>query len=78
MKDIFKLQELKFYYKFTNNKLPYYLQTLPFNSNTNNTHNHNTRTQYNTQQRKPNHEYARKCLHYDIPIVINSTSLDII
>ncbi len=32
--DIFKLQELKFYYKYNNNKLPHYLQSLPFHTNT--------------------------------------------
>jgi hypothetical protein len=75
--DILKLQEFKFYYKFKNNKLPYYLQNLPFNPNTN-THNHNTRRQYDLRQMKPNHEYARKCLRYDIPIVINSAPVEII
>ncbi len=32
--DIFKLQELKFYYKYKNNKLPDFLQSLPFHLNT--------------------------------------------
>ncbi len=31
---IFKLQELKFYYEHNKNKLPHYLQSLPFNPNT--------------------------------------------
>ncbi len=39
--DIFKLQELKFYYKYKNNKLPHYLQCLPFHPNTR-THDHDT------------------------------------
>ncbi len=39
--DILKLQELKFYYKYKNNKLPHYLQTLPFHPNTK-THDHDT------------------------------------
>ncbi len=39
--DIFKLQELKFYYKYKNNKLPHYLQSLPFHPNTR-THDHDT------------------------------------
>ncbi len=41
--DILQLQELKFYYKYKNNKLPHYLQALPFHSNTQ-THDHNTRS----------------------------------
>ncbi len=32
--DILQLQELKFYYKYKNNKLPQYLQALPFHPNT--------------------------------------------
>ncbi len=32
--DIIKLQQLKFYYKYKNNKLPHYLQALPFHPNT--------------------------------------------
>ncbi len=33
--DILNLQELKFYYKYENNVLPYYLQNLPFQLNAN-------------------------------------------
>ncbi len=32
--DILKLQQLKFDYKYKNNKLPHYLQPLPFHPNT--------------------------------------------
>ena len=43
---ILKLQELKLYHKFSNNKLPVYLQNLPLDQN-NSIHNFNTRGQYN-------------------------------
>ncbi len=43
--DIFKLQELKFYYKFKNHKLPHYLQSLPFHPNTR-THDHEIRIKH--------------------------------
>ncbi len=33
--DILRLHELKFYYKYKNNKLPHYLQNLPLECNTN-------------------------------------------
>ncbi len=33
VKDILKLQELKFYFKYKNRKLPYYLQSLAFSPN---------------------------------------------
>ncbi len=39
--DILKLQEYKFYFKLKNNKLPHYLQNLPFNDNINE-HSHAT------------------------------------
>ncbi len=49
VKDILKLQELQFYYKFKNNKLPHYLQSLPFYTNME-THIYATRIQHNIQQ----------------------------
>ncbi len=76
VQDIFKLQEFKFYFKFINNKLPYYLQNLPFNKNT--IHSHTTRTQHNIHQMKPNHEYARKCIQYVPPILINNAPIEIL
>jgi len=75
--DILKLQELKFYYKYENNKLPYYLQNLPFKTNIN-THNHVTRAQHKIHLAyTPNHEYAKKCIRYDVPNVFNSTPTEI-
>ncbi len=76
VQDIFKLQEFKFYFKFINNKLPYYLQNLHFNRNT--TYSHATRIQHNIHQMRPNHEYARKCIRYDQPIIINNALIEII
>ncbi len=58
---ILRFTELKFYCKFKNSELPYYLQNLPFNTNAD-THTYNTRKHYDIQQLRPNHEYARKCL----------------
>ncbi len=77
VKDILKLQELKFYHKYRNNKLPHYLQTMPFHFNTD-THNHATRIQYNIHQPRANHEYAKQCIRYDLPMVINSTQINIL
>ncbi len=48
--NILKLQELKFYYKYKNNKLPHYLQTLPFHPNT---QNHGNDTRYKTSYTSP-------------------------
>ena len=72
VKDILKLQELKFYYKFKNNKLPFNLQMLPMNCNTD-IHDHATRTQHSIHPNRTRHEYAKKCICYDLPIVVNDT-----
>lgn len=70
--DILKLQELKFYYKFKHNLLPSYLLTLPFSSN-NETHNHNTRQQNNIHLTLVKHEYAKKCIRFNLPRLINAS-----
>ncbi len=67
LEDILKLQELKLYDKYKNNKLPNYLQNLPFEANT------KTRIQHNIHQPKTNHVYAKYCVHFDILSVINSS-----
>ncbi len=67
VKDILKLQELKFYYKFKNNKLPHNLKC------NNDIHYHATHAQHNIYLNRTKHEYAKKCLCYDVPKVINYT-----
>ena len=70
--DILKLQELKLYYKFKQGSLPDYHLQMPFNDNTT-THNHNTRQQHDIHQPYARHEYAKRCLRFDLPQIINST-----
>ncbi len=72
VQDILKQQELKFYYKFENNKLPNYLQKLPFIKITS-LREHDTRSQHNIHQMKSNHEYAKNCLGYNIPMELNDS-----
>ncbi len=76
VKNILKLQEIKFCYKYENNKLPFYLANLPIKNAS--IHSHATRTQHKFHLLKPNHEYAKNCVWYDIPIVVNSTLNNII
>ncbi len=76
VQDILKLQKFRFYFKFITNKLPHYLQNLHFNRNT--THSHARRTQHNIRQMRPNHEYARKCIRYDLPILINNAPIEVL
>ncbi len=42
------------------------------------THNYATRIQHNIQQPRAKHEYAKQCIRYDLPMVINSTPLIIL
>ncbi len=56
--DILKLQQLKFYYKYKNNKLPHYLQALLFHPNTR-THDHNTRIKHNIHHHIAKHIFAK-------------------
>ncbi len=69
--DILHLQELNFYYKFKNNKLPHYLQALPFHPNTQ-THDHNTRTKDNIHYPIGKHAFAKNCVRFDIPRIVNN------
>ncbi len=71
IRDILKLQELKFYYKYKKNKLPYYLQSLPFNPNTE-THYHSTRIQHDIHQPLSKHVFGKNCVRFDIPMTINN------
>ncbi len=72
LEDLLKLQELKLYYKNKNNKLPYYLQNLPFELNTI-TQDHSTRIQHNIHQPKTNYVYAKYCVCFNVLPVINSS-----
>ncbi len=72
-----KLHELKFYYKYKNNKLLWYLYNLPFVQNADG-HNHLTRAQNNLYMMRPKHEYARFCIRYHIPLIVNESSPEII
>jgi hypothetical protein len=70
--DILRVQQLKFYYKFKNNKLPHNLQLFPINHNTD-FHNYTTRAQHHIHPVRTRHEYAKKCIRYHLPKVINDT-----
>ncbi len=72
---ILKLQELKFHYKYENNLLPYYLQNLLFKPNI---HSYATRSQDTIHQWIHMHDYARKCVCYNIPSTVNNTPINII
>ncbi len=69
--DTLKLQELKFYYKYKNNKLPHYLQILPFHPNTK-THDHDTHIKHHIHHLRGIHVFAKNCVRFDIPRIVNN------
>ncbi len=69
--DVLKLQELKFYFKYKNNKLPHYLQSIPFHPNTE-THDHATRISHKIHQTICKHAFAKSCIRSDIPLIVNN------
>ena len=77
VEDILRLQELKFYYKLKNNKLPHYLQSLPIKPNTD-THSHATRTRHDIHLNKTFHDYAKNCVRINLPKIVNNTPIEII
>ena len=71
--DLLRLQELQFYYKHTNNKLPaYYLQQMSFVPNRD-IHGHDTRRRCEIHIYPVQHEFAKRCIRFNIPLTINST-----
>ncbi len=56
--DVYKLNELNFFQKYTNNNIPHYIQILYLNPN-NTIHGHNTRHQDNMHIKRENDEFAK-------------------
>ena len=70
--DQLRLQELKFYFKYIHKNLPAYLLDWELISNVN-IHFHDTRTSSKIHTVRTKHEFAKKCLKYNLPHVINDT-----
>ncbi len=68
--DILKLQQLKFYYKYKNNKLPHYLQAQLFHPNTR-THDHKTHIKHNIHHPIAKHIFAKNSVCFGIPRNVN-------
>ncbi len=68
--DVLKLQQIKLYYKYKNNKLPHYLQALPFHPNTR-THDHNTRIKHDIHHPIAKHIFAKNYVRFGIPRIVN-------
>ena len=74
--DLLKLNQLKFYHKFLNDKLPHYFMQLQLNPN-NDTHRHDTRINKNIHIVRANHKFAQLSLRYTLPGIINSLQPEI-
>jgi len=86
IEDMLKIQQLKFYFKYSHNQLPMYFsrrdnenskqkeETFVLNLNSS-IHNYNTRIKHNLHIPNINHSYAQKCLRYKIVNTINNTPL---
>ena len=71
--DIFKIQQLRFVYKYYNGSLPTHLQNIPIILNTD-VHSHNTRHRTDIHIESVNTEFAKKTIIYNIAHVLNNTS----
>lgn len=77
LEDLQKLSILKFYYKYQKQLLPDYFLDFPFRGNFHQ-HQHLTRNLSQIYQPRVKHEYAKKCLRYQLPSIINNTPDNII
>ena len=76
MDDIYKVQQLKFYYKLVNNDLPEYLSHIPYLHNFE-IHKHYTRGINNLFIPRVNHDYTKK-IYDNIIETVNNTIKSII
>lgn len=72
LQDIFKLSQLKFYYKYIHRDLPAYLQNFQFVTRASV---HGLNTRYSNELVVPRiyHAFAENSIHYSIPKLINAT-----
>ena len=73
--DMLKLHELKLYYKYVHTSLLVYLQNLPFILNKT-VHTFNTRIHDNIHTNRAKHDFAKRCIRHDIPLLINNTTFN--
>ena len=71
LEDIIKVNILEFYHQHENKNLPLYFQNIDYNQSIS-SHHHNTRKHEYVYY--VNYEFAKKCLKYTIPKIINETA----
>ena len=70
--DTFSLYTLKFYHKYINNKVPLYFQSFQI-TRVHEIHNYNTRSSNNIQLHRVNHELAKRCIRFSLPVLRSNT-----
>ena len=72
VEDLYKQQQLKFYHKLVNERLPHYFTQIPLHP-ISQIHTHNTRSPNNLYKTRAHHEFAKKCIRHELVCTINST-----
>ena len=75
--DHFLLYQLKFYHKYMNNNLPLYFQNLQI-IRPRDIHDHFTRSLNIVQSYRIQHEFAKKCIRYNLPNLLRNTDENIL
>ena len=70
--DIFTSSQLKFYYKFLKDDLPHFFKDMTFSIN-NEIHHHSTRISSQFHLPRVKHTFAKNCIRYSLPILLNNT-----
>ena len=72
IKDIYKIQHLKFFCKYVNNNLPEYFQAISFIYHSE-IHSHRTRHRNNFVISRANYEYTKRCIQINLVYILNDT-----
>ena len=75
--DIYKINILKFYYKYLHRNLPTFFYSFSLKTRFE-IHNYNTRNRKNIVNNKTRHRFADNCVRNKLPDIINCTSPNII
>ena len=77
LEDMFKINMLKWYHKYMNNKLPHYFKGYKIQTQEN-IHDHDTRNKSNVTRPLSRIHAARKCLRNHISVIIRATNPNVL
>ena len=69
--DLLIIQQLQFYFNYLHKDLPNYFQSWNLIPNSD-IHTHDTRIKHEICTVRTRHEYAKKCLRYNLPLMLNT------